>query len=344
MLSRGHSFYNVRPVQDCGDYMSLENKVGEIARQGGTFRQCLRSAAKLGLIAILGLASASCTQPHAIQMPRTKRVASGEITEANRLLREFPTKIPGGRIRKLMTPGAKYCLVHIREKHLYDDSSNLREFEAVQDDIYKAISFLKENYGVQGVHLEGVTSGNMDYIESILAKLKGQSPNVRREYTLNATFRLASQGSITIYPGDDHALMTSLKAQKTPGMLYGMTSMENIVKSYNRSPSKSRWKHNFSGALDGREDALLSQIHKKPPHLPLAITVFGQGHVWGYLERPHRRVVFQRGAVEHYSIAGFGDGENKRYSTKDNIRAWNQQHPDAKFSLIEITPLALDKP
>lgn len=310
--------------------MDLEKIITRIEESSSHFFRKVRyGAAKLGVIAALGLASVGCTSPPPIR----PGVSSNEIAQ---LATKFPGTLPRAHVRKFIEPDAKYCLIHIRDRHLNEDLSNLQEFKAVQEDIYQTLFFLNEEYGVKEVYLEGVSSKNKSFIESIVNRLENKA-QLRKKYMINATFRMASQGKMTIFPGEDTELTDYLLTQKKQANRY---SHKGMIESYFKS-STPEWKRNFYAALDGRENALLSIITNKKPYAPLAVTVFGQSHVWTYLDKPNKRIEFFENKQKVISIEGFFDGENWRYSVEDNISLWNKKHPSEKFSFIEITPKSL---
>jgi hypothetical protein len=81
-------------------------------------------------------------------------------SDANRLLAEFPIEIPGAlHVHKYATPGARYCLVHIRQEHLIKDISKeeLKKVGIIQGDIYKILTDLIKNHGLKEVYDEGLT-------------------------------------------------------------------------------------------------------------------------------------------------------------------------------------------
>ena len=59
--------------------------------------------------------------------------------------------------------------------------------------------------------------------------------------------------------------------------------------------------------FDGKEDVLLNMVNKS--ETPVSIVVYGGKHSFG-----------------------------ARDDRDNNIEKWNEQHPDSKFNLIEITP------
>jgi len=86
-----------------------------------------------------------------------------EMTQANKLLVDFPNDIPGAEfVDKYLTPGAKHCLVHIRQRHLDPDThlndteEELQSIEEVQTNIYDTLSYLIDNSELKEVYTEGI--------------------------------------------------------------------------------------------------------------------------------------------------------------------------------------------
>ena len=235
-----------------------------------------------------------------------------QLTEANKLLRDFPAKIQGAKkIDKYETPNASHCLVHLRNVH--NDfrkkieeikPSERKEIIAVQKDNYKILNFLwtKNNQEPIEVYLEG-TFPELEDIRKSLAgliklQLEAQKISREREFYFGAAQMLEREGKIIIIPAD---------------------TMDSITKA-----TKAAEKNHFCKAVyDDREDLLLEKIAEKSK--PLVLTVYGSCHAWG-----------GKSSFRNYNFKG-------KFSLKDNIFEWNEKHPDEKFSLIEITPKSLSE-
>src|SRR3989344_8641022 len=80
-------------------------------------------------------------------------------TYANTWFDAFPDSLPGAyKIDKsARTPGAKYALVHVRQRHYRPEATeaDLAKIQEVQDDIYKTLSSLLEKGLIKGVYDEG---------------------------------------------------------------------------------------------------------------------------------------------------------------------------------------------
>jgi len=233
-----------------------------------------------------------------------------QFTEANKLLRDFPTKIQGAkRIDKYETPNASHCLVQLRNIH-HDFQESFEqatpeekaEIIAVQKDVYNILSFLWERNNQEPieVYLEG-TFPELEDIRKTLAELI--QPQIARaptekEFYFGATQILEREGKVIIIPAE---------------------TMDSITKA-----TKAAEENSFCKAVyDDREDLLLEKIAEKSK--PLALTVYGSCHAWG-----------GKSSFKNYNFRG-------KFSLKDNIAEWNEKHPDRKISLIETTPKSLSE-
>lgn len=282
-----------------------------------------RPAPKIPIIAVLsviltivGIKIVEPFFPEGYKLPENATSKGMEkLTEANKLSRDFPGKIPGARrVDRYETPGARYCLVQIRQVHpvLRKTIDELKTWEKaevilIQKDISKILTYLWERnlktpleVYVEGIYLESeeycktlskekkaLLEINKTLAKDYLEKTGGE------EFYSQAVFLLERERKVIILPAET---------------LEGIIRAEIEIKKNRLSKV----------VLDNREDILLGKIAKNPP--VLAITVYGSLHAWG-------------------GKLSFRDYRTKaKISYKDNIAKWNKNHPDKKFSLIEITP------
>ena len=106
-------------------------------------------------LALLGCASATNKQDiirNRISAPRTFSLE--EAIGVNEALANFLDEIPGAeKIERYLTPGAKHCLIHIRQVHLTEfpldtPKKELKEVRNVQDNIYITLSYLIQNFQI----------------------------------------------------------------------------------------------------------------------------------------------------------------------------------------------------
>lgn len=306
-------------------------------------------------LVLCGMSLLGCNQiPSEMQMIKKENVFAPryfnleDAVEANKLLIDFPDKIPGAKsVNKYLIPEAKYCIVHIKQWHLREDlnmkEGHIKWIKNIQDNVYNALSFMAENCNVKEVYSEGVTPDfegmvnlcakmhyrlnnseiNPDFIKDIpskasdLEEIKRESPNVyecymdlEKKIKYDAVYRLASEGKLKILSSEDY--YTIKKAEEIDSKARGLGSYRWIFDK----------KNIIDTILENREDVFLDIASKQEN--PLAVVVYGAGHAWGG----------KKSCGKSYDFKG-------RNSIKDNIAEWNLKHPNKKFSLIEIEPLGL---
>ena len=114
-------------------------------------------------------------------------------------------------------------------------------------------------------------------------------------------FLLALQGRITIAPST---------TRETENKAYAARAQEDAKKNPRRGIDRVE-------VLDDREDVVLQLATQVPA--PVSIVVYGAGHAFAG----------KRTCGEAYT--------DSRISFRDNIAQWNVQHPEEKFSFLEIT-------
>jgi hypothetical protein len=98
----------------------------------------------------------------------------------------FPTEIPGAaKVDRYLTPDARYCLVHIRQKHFVDDTPEelKEEISSVQGDIHSILDYLTTKQKVSGVYTEAVTRSSEDMVNEF-SRIKQK---VKRDSCKNET-------------------------------------------------------------------------------------------------------------------------------------------------------------
>ena len=272
-----------------------------------------------GLCSLILAGCSSSSIPYENQMIKKGKVFAPryfnleEAVGVNKVLISFPKKILGTKsIKKYLTPEAKYCMIHIRQKHLPRENPSKGDFKVVKrvhDNIYLTLSHIVENYGVRKVYDEGVTMAAAS-IKDLCARTNylGEDPNdlekrnpkfyeiyslFQKEIEYDAIFRFASRTKkIRIMGAEDYE--TFAEAEKAYYRLKGLGAFRWITERKKSSDAIHK----------NREDVVLKKIASQDSSL--AIVVYGSGHTW-----------------------------------KDNIREWNFDNPDKKFSLIEISPFGL---
>ena len=279
-----------------------------------------------------------------------------KCTKANQLLVDFPNEIPGAKsIRKYPTPGAKHCLVHVRQRHLLPGmlKEDINRIKVVQDDIYSIISHLIENKELKQVYTEGIgkwselqldilsdkgkealfeklglayetfetfiehgekytSKENSEEIKKYLEKSHRRViEDLKQRIEIQATARLAAEGKIK----QIHAEKFSSYRVKADRELFLKSGSKPDEAIWGLLRVQANWLY---GVYETREDSLLKIISETQD--PISVAVYGGAHAWGGRE-----------SFSNYFY-------DLRQGTKDNIAKWNKEHPDKKFSLIEIVP------
>lgn len=176
--------------------------------------------------------------------PRDSRSAS----ELEQMIADFPSEIAGAeRVDTYMTPGAKYCLVHIRQRHLVNDISDERRdrVRQTQANIYSILQDLHNKVGIDAVYVEGVSPWNISELT--------QQPD-----HYNAGLKFSAKKGIEVLPGEDTDL-------------YRLSGFAEEYISDNP--------HLIHFVIDEREDHLLREISKQDS--PMNYVIFGGAHAWG---------------------------------------------------------------
>ncbi len=246
--------------------------------------------------------------------PNNPNYVSSGLEKSVRLkerFESFPKEIPGAkRVDKYETPGAKYCLVHVRNIHplvsgsfltqdqraiasLYDKLFSRKQ---VQEEIYQILSYLVDNYALREVYQEGITPDKETSINEFFIKGSSWGHYLLSDPTedMGSVGRMTAEKRIWIKPAEKKRL-TALELLGT----FGLPSLQSGRLRLKIDGSR------FKKVLDEREGALLSMVSDGQNILP--VTVYGAAHDW-----------------------------------KNNIEEWNKKHSDKKASLIVVTPKSVD--
>lgn len=252
---------------------------------------------------------------------------------ADELFDNFPLELPGAkRIRKHYAPGSAYCLVHIRQLHLAPvdiDTPELRNLiTSVHKDIYQILCYLTERNNVCEVHSEGISEKNleeaqraymvfMEHYEMLkkyevhigrVKELLGKNPDneeiqaylkkIQAEYELQAQTFGESPSLL-----ENHAVFRLYREKKIKIKPSENDAISDDAFFLNRLFYEGKISRRTKERIvnEEREDAALEIISQDDSVMP--VIVYGGGHDW-----------------------------------TNNIRAWNSENPDKRFSLIVVTP------
>ncbi|MBM3234324.1 hypothetical protein FJZ19_04505 [Candidatus Pacearchaeota archaeon] len=290
-----------------------------------------------------------------------KNYSKYELTAANLELIDFPEKITGaGKIERYMITGAKKCIVHIRQRHALDDTlpEYIEKIKAIQEDIYKILSFLADR-GVKEVYVEAIVPETEDKgnkkAEKFLAEKEQRQVdaeicerNIQHwQKQLEEYAKFLAQGNLQDEKyievlinslAESRVRLRKLKKEKSEkekeelerGAAFWLACENRIelraaetLSSYTAgnemSKSGRRDLEAFLAIMEKREDILLDMVSRSEE--PLVVCIFGGRHAFGGT----------------YSCSKLYSREGKS-SIIDNLDKWNKNNPDKKFSLIEITP------
>ncbi len=285
-------------------------------------------------------------------------------TEAENIAYAFPNEIPGAaKIQKYHMPGARYCLVHIRQRHITpfnpnnlvdklhgDHIPSMRELELVnkhQKVIYDILERLRALGIIGAVYIEGMTSRLWDRITKkglLEGIISPDNENLEREIRM-------LEGA---------ARRKVIWEEEIPK---GSTA-EEVIKSREKNLEakraelrafRDRYKYAYGGELrlvyEGKlkpgfeDESALEQAEKE-------LNATGKPGVAVYDRREDALLEIISGQGSPLAVVPFGGfhawggkkscGEgydmSERESGKDNLFEWNRLHPDKKFSLIEVVP------
>lgn len=254
-----------------------------------------------------------------------------EYTKAELALSDFPKEIPGAKsVKRYPLPGARYCLVHIRQKHYVSHEmpeEEKRNTEEVQRDIKSILEFLVDKYKTKSVYIEGLTPRIAHQIRDV-ASFKLEEPSVlekrlsdfqasgrSKEEIENARIKLAkykesyarwlnAKDKIVSIVGSSAEL--AFDGKITP-MACELDDYADAAEKELRKPKGER---NLDSAaiMDDRENTVFFFITlDSPDKNPISFVVYGAAHEF-----------------------------------LDNSMGWNKFKPEKPVSLIEIIPKSLD--
>ena len=240
-----------------------------------------------------------------------------EITEANKLLREFPTEIPGAiNVKKYEVPGALQTFVHIQQRH-YVDPNNLRS-ELMKERDSSEIGKLLFTLGPEQQKLFTRAGYNM-------------TENVQKNIGLIFTNLGVTMG------------INSVRAEGVSRENFSrVDALANLVHRLNQLEKSGIYEPNEIGGevywAAGSEFVLGFGAGLKL--LPASSDVIEQG-----LNGPDRqRIIYE--PRENYVVGLVGQSTDPiclvlygaGHDFKNNVDQWNFDNPGDKMSLIEVEP------
>lgn len=224
-----------------------------------------------------------------------------KITEANRQLLQFPKNLPKVKtIRKFLTPGAAFTLVHILADHQREDMPQeyYPVLEAVQGEIYQALAYLAAQCGLGKIYVEGEQAAADGRRKMLLLFL--DKKEVLKQYRYNAAERLFLEKKLEL------VFLDNAKEN---------AQADAIVRG---DPLWYENEENLRLVFEDREDRAMEKMALAKD--PLKVFIYGGNHIFGGSQSFGKAYFQGRSGI----------------SIKDNIHHWNAAHPQKKISLIEI--------
>jgi hypothetical protein len=266
----------------------------------------------------------------------------GRMTKANTFLMNFPTEEEMNRfysteivrsVDKYLVPGASKTIIVVRQTHnlprLSKEAQN--EVISVQEDIYSVCEYLRKNPDtkLRKVHDEGFISERLAemhidlcrFIDKIFAYA---AKDLREEISrLDRRLMFDADDNLRQVVQEKRKSLQKVEGSKGVAILHGAVLKLGYEGKVKIMPAeKAKWRNAYDtyyGVTDLRENDFLEIAARQRGCY--VFVVFGGAHAWGGTES----------CGKGYDLAG-------RASDEDNLAKWNKEHPEQKFSLIEITP------
>ena len=289
------------------------------------------------------------------------------LNEANGFLFDLK-EVPGAmKIEKYLTKDAKYCLVHVRQVHLAlgINPNRLDEVKRVQENVYRILSYLHDNFAINELYVEGITPENEKWenLNAQMSKPQGVwEKNLIAEYKSQLKVLEEKQKDekfiFSLYPKKEDAdnykeyLKRVIERKKSVLNELVQINAQFELLEYRRRTYFAAYRLAQEGKVKvlAAEDAKMNRIGLGKLYSDGGITSKNAIDVLDNREdyilkaasaRRDPLVVCVFGAGHAFGgTHSFGDNYllKGRVSLIDNIAKHNYYHPDKKFSLIEITP------
>ena len=256
---------------------------------------------------------------------------AGFAGSANEYLRAFPERIIGAQeVKKFETPGARYCLVHIRQAHLTGDVEKndlvLAKIVKIQTNIYHTVNELRQRGFLNEIYAEGMTPEFSEAYNAGVHELYRKG--LKTSFISDASFQLMIDRLKVI--GAENEVEWGMARDELGRW---NKEIEELVKSAGTQPAAELKKSVkvrtletdrklIDRLIDRREDGVLRVIARN--NARYAVVIYGSAHAFGGNDS----------FGERYDL-------REKLSKKDNIAVWNAKWPASKFSLIEVKPLGI---
>jgi len=252
------------------------------------------------------------------------------LSSANQRLIEFPCKINGiDRVEKYFIPDAKKCLVQLKQAHWIEGLSKeeLGYVKVVQDNVYESILDIHRSHNIRKIYHEGLT--------------KATAP----------IFELCADISYFLKNPEE---IEKVESRRIPKILidleYLKKEQKDLFESYIWLEGRKKYDASYKLLTEGKDIEICfsediktladykkfydfyhkNLLNKVICELTGAVNAHDNSREDSFLqiaaEEPEELLVF---------VYGLG------HDFKDNIKKWNLEHPDKRFSFIEAYPKRL---
>lgn len=290
------------------------------------------------------------------ELDRVEEVQRNAVS-AEEFCRRFPKHIPGAsEIKNFFTPGAKHCLVHIRQQHGVDHIIEAFEKEFLTPEFVEKLS-------PEGKARLAVIRAETK-VE--IAKAAILAAEVDRDIRLIVTHLVEENGVDEIYcegmsPGVETAFATLPNAIET-GNDYEQRLKKILQQLPPDSPRYKETQQTLRDIIASKEKTLASvrdelgelsdlflvkKIRVKSAEDAEVLQLAMQAIVRGADPETQRTLtkdlreekLLQKAANNTITTVRFGGG----HKLQKRIEHWNEKHPQESFNLIEITPASYRK-
>lgn len=289
----------------------------------------IRKSVRARLASILiGLSACSETKP----------------TEAEIYFRDFPTTLDGAReVQKYEAPGAKHCLVHVRQIHYVGPKDSLKKSINLADRIRKDSSYSSSNELQElAISIDNQVRITKEAVKSEFKKVSGVQQDIL--YILGCLNRSNSLNYLRA-EGLERALHPS--ESKEIYNLLNLQSVQTGFFNYDEIDSSDYFGLRGAHFIISRDKAIIikpaedKELNEQASRL--ADSLISQENLIKYdiIGKDREDFVLKIINLDNdpYSVTVYGGTHDFR----DNVEAWNKKNPGDKFSLIVVTPTSYKK-
>lgn len=268
-------------------------------------------------------------------------------TPANAFLVNFPEKLPSAsRIEKYCFENARYCMIHIRDKHYIPGlkGEELKPVEKTQRRIYAILFILAEKNKFSEVYQEGIVQeteklfNETSKIERDLNKLWGDGIEAKVQSEVKELEALLNNNSLleVVWQNEEDRAKYKEKLKKEiESVKEKLPQARETDSKYKKGLRNRRSMFGASWVLAVEGKYVLRAAETTESNLKADLE-FRRGIIGNALMDGREDALVNIIAKNQNSQAPVIYGGLHYFL--DNIKRWNKKHDDKKFSLISITP------